>query len=95
MNSHPIGAFIRPVGPYSYCMKLVRVVEDQWQLMRYGMTDGEAVKDGHQSMFYLRGLRNVLPGVWKDENDCFHGYRVGPLYYRLMRQAGLGQMNLF
>lgn len=101
MNAPQIGSFIRPVGPYSYCLELVRVVprdsegDEQWHLRRYALKDGKPVKDGHQSISYISGLKHVLPNVWKDEWEFdTKRWRCCPLYYRLMN-SHQAQLDLF
>lgn len=95
------GTFIRPVGVHGYCLEVVRVVprddegDEQWQCKRWGM-DGnrQPMKDGHSDMHYLSGLKEIAPGVWKDEweFDSPH-WMCCPLYYRRIDVGG--QMGLF
>lgn len=101
MSAPELGSFIRPVGSFAYCFELVRIVprdeegDEQWQLRRWGLKDGAPVKDGHQSMSYLNGLKRVLPGVWKDEwKFDTPRWSCCPLYYRLMPSPG-PQRGLF
>jgi hypothetical protein len=95
------GAFIRPVGNYGYCLEVVRVLPEdgegpeQWQCKRWGMNeDRQPMKDGHSDMHYLNGLKQVAPGVWKDEWEFDTPRWLScPLYYRRIDVGG--QLGLF
>ncbi len=104
MPAPAIGTFIRPVG-VSYCLELVKVVPptegwnelEQWHLRRFGLSDDKTtpIKDGHQDIHYISGLKQVAPDVWKDEWDCdTPRWRCCPLYYRRMMFSG-HQESLF
>lgn len=95
------GTFIRPVGVHGYCLEVVRVVprddegDEQWQCRRWGM-DGnrQPMKDGHSDMHYLSGLKQIAPGVWKDEWEFgTPRWMCCPLYYRRIDVGG--QLGLF
>lgn len=98
-----LGTFLRPVGMgYGYCYQLVKVhppSEDDprecFEVKRWGMQDGLPVYDGHDEHHWLKGLRRVLPGVWKDEWEFdTPRWRCCPLYYRDMDTGPAGQMSL-
>jgi len=52
--------------------------------------------DGHLGGGYCiaRRLKQVLPGVWKDEPE-FTGAWHNPIYWRVMRAGGMQQCELF
>lgn len=84
----PIGAYLRPVGRlYAYCYRVLATHdvttdddEPTTELERWGIEGRTPVRDGHQHTHWLRGLRQVAPGVWRDTTaDSW-----GPMYYRLM-----------
>lgn len=85
----PTGAFLRPVGHYAYSYKVLSVhapsKDDPQEVVvfeRWGLKDGIPIDDGHvKGGFSIRGLRRVLPDVWKDA-PAFCG---APLYYRLVK----------
>ena len=99
-----LGAFIRPVGMgHGYCYQVLQVhgpsKEDPREVVeckRWGIKDGQPFSDGYHDSSWLKGLRQVLPGVWKDEWE-FSTPRWGccPLYYRLMTAGPTGQIQLF
>jgi len=101
MNHPPPGTFIRPVGGFHYCLEVVCVLPEdgegpeQWQCRRWGMDeDRQPVKDGHSDMHYLNGLKQVAPGVWKDEWEFdTQRWLSCPLYYRRIDVGG--QLGLF
>lgn len=99
----PPGAWLRPIGLgrwYAYCLRVVQVlppdVHDPLECVefeRWGL-DMDAhmpVRDEHAGHSWYRGLRQVLPGVWRDTNHCSYG----PLYYRAMPTMPRGQIDLF
>jgi hypothetical protein len=99
-----LGIFIRPVPELLYCFEVVKVVPrerddgDQWHCKRWGYDPQtkQPVADGHQDTHYLNNLRDVLPGVWKDEWQAESWrWRCCPLYYRVMQHEAKGQMGLF
>lgn len=102
MTAHPpIGAYLRPVGIYAYCYRVLSVrpaIDDDattiWDLERWGMTEERTpVRDGHQHMCWLRDLRQVLPGVWRIPRAPIWGE---PLYYRQIPEPEqTGQLALF
>lgn len=103
MTAPAIGTFVRPVGGYGYCLKVVNVIpadrdgDEQWQCRRYGMADDRRtiIEDGHQHMAYINNLREIAPGIWKDEWICdTPRWLCCPLYYRMMDVPGQ-QMGLF
>lgn len=106
MTTHqppPIGAYLRPVGQgYGYCLRVVEVFppdqddpREGLKFERWGQADGVPVKDGHQSHSWMRGLRRVAPGVWKDQWEFdTPRWSCCPLYYRLMQTGPRGQMEL-
>lgn len=87
-----IGTFIRPVPKLRYCYKIVRVIprddegQEQWWCKRFGYDPGtdQPIKDGHQGIHYLNGLRQIAPDVWKDEGCEWYV----PLYWRKMAPFG-------
>lgn len=86
----PIGAFIRPVGSYLYCMRVVAVhassreCPETVEVERWGMENKNPVRDGHHHHLWLTGLRRAAPGVWKTERSDTWAYHIEPLYYRLI-----------
>jgi hypothetical protein len=87
---------------YGYCLRVIEVYppddddrREGLKLERWGQAGGQPIKDGHQNHSWMRGLRRVLPGVWKDQWE-FDTPRWGccPLYYRLMTTGPRGQMEL-
>lgn len=103
MTSPPIGAYIRPVGrEYTYALRVLKVLPEdnegpeQWQCERWGLKDGKPFNDGARSgIHYLDGLKEVLPGVWKDEWEFdTPRWRCVPLYYKRI-DAHSGQKELF
>jgi hypothetical protein len=101
MTAPAYGTFIRPVGVFGYCLEVVRVVAaddesgEQWQCRRYGMDEQrQPFKDGHSDMHYMNNLKQIAPGVWKDEWPFdTPRWMCCPLYYRRIDVAG--QMGLF
>ncbi len=104
MPAPPIGTFIRPVGSYSYCFKVIKVIPpnkesptEQWWCKRFGLSDDKTtpIKDGHHDVHYLDGLKQVSPDTWKDEWEFETPRWMGcPLYYRRMTVPGF-QERLF
>ena len=106
MTTHqppPIGAYLRPAGKaYAYCLRVLEVYppdqddpREGLKLERWGLAGGVPVKDGHQSNSWLRGLRRVAPGVWKDQWEFdTPRWSCCPLYYRLMNTQPKGQLTL-
>jgi hypothetical protein len=98
-----LGSFLRPVGKgFAYCLELVGIYppsKDEprmtFEFKRWGMKDGRPFYDGHRDHSWLKGLRQVLPGVWKDEWE-FDSPRwcCCPLYYRSIDTGPNGQMQL-
>lgn len=85
-----------------YCYQVVKVIPsdkegpEQWWCKRYGYADGQPVKDGHQDIHYLNGLKSILPGIWKDEWEFdTPRWSCCPLYYRQMNTDIGGQGSLF
>lgn len=96
------GTFIRPVGVSGYCLEVVRVVprddegDEQWQCRRHGMDEHQQpINDGGpNNIHYLNGLKQIAPGVWKDEWLPYTPrWSCCPLYYRRIDVGG--QMGLF
>lgn len=105
----PVGSFLRPVGKeYAYFMRVLRVYPatkndgECIEYERWGVDDGAPVRDGQQNKGWVRGLRQVLPGIWRDTCD-FGGnprWSCCPLYYRLAVHHApapvlRGQISLF
>lgn len=88
----PIGAFLRPVGTYLYCLRVTKVRAggadglSYIETERWGMEQKQPVRDGHQYRSWVRDLRHVLPGVWRAERHYQSEWasRCEPLYYRLI-----------
>jgi hypothetical protein len=101
MPAPDLGAFIRPVGDYGYCLEVVKVLVgdaegEQWHCRRWGMNDHrQPVADGHgHGISFLSGLIQVAPGVWRDEWEFdTPRWTCCPLYYRRIDIGG--QMSLF
>jgi hypothetical protein len=102
MASPQLGSYIRPVGKHlMYCYQVVKVLPEcrdhaeQWWCMRFGMDPAERqpIKDGHQNVSYLNGLKQVAPGVWKDEWE-FETPRWSccPIYYRALQVGPQGDL---
>lgn len=102
MGAPAIGTFIRPVGNYAYCYEVMRVIDEdrtsneQWWCKRFGLSkDQQPVKDGHHDTHYLNGLKEVMPGVYRDEWKAdTPRWSCCPLYYRQMKPKGQ-QQDLF
>lgn len=94
------GTFIRPVGGFHYCLEIRRVWierdESKFSIeaVRWGLQDGQPVKDGHQNWCWLDGLKQIAQDVIKAEWP-FDTPRLSccPLYYRRIDVGG--QMGLF
>lgn len=99
----PPGIWLRPIGRgrwYAYCLRVVRVFPpdsrdslecvqcERWGLDRAAQIP---VRDAHADHSWHRGLRKVLPGVWRAPI----WYQTGPLYYRAMTTGPRGQIDLF
>lgn len=101
MSAPAIGTFIRPVGNYSYCYEVIRVIDEdhtsseQWWCKRFGKSsDHQPVKDGHHDIHYLDGLKEVMPGVYRDEWKAdTPRWSCCPLYYKKISPKG--QQDLF
>lgn len=87
----PIGKFLRPVGGFAYCLKLKRVVTDQWQFERWGMKENRPFNDGHRNSAYINGIRQIAPGIFKNEDGC----DFGPRYFKLIQEQPTVQLDLF
>lgn len=99
------GTFVRPVGVHGYCLEIVRVVPrddegpEQWHCRRWGMdANRQPINDGQSGMqsgmCYLNGLKQIAPGVWKDEWEFdTPRWMCCPLYYRRIDVGG--QLGLF
>lgn len=94
--SLPINQFLRPVGNYGYCLKLLRVVAekwaDQWQFERWGMKEKKPFNDGHKSKWYMRNIVQIAPGIFKITGQLCCGE---PRYFRLIQDQPSGQLDLF
>ena len=100
----PTGAWLRPVGNFSYCLRAIESWPDDGdgpctKFERWGLDrDRQApVQDGHHDHSWIYHLRQVLPGVWRDTFDYGPGnprWRCCPIYYKLMPSGPLGQLNL-
>lgn len=105
----PVGAFLKPVGKdYSYFVRVLCVYPETEtnaeciEYERWGVDKDTPVRDGKQNKGWVKGLRQVLPGIWRDTYD-FGGnprWRVCPLYYRLVttpaqQKEQRGQFLLF
>ena len=92
MTTHPaVGAFLRPVGNFLYCLRVTEVRTGNAhglihiETERWGMEQKQPVRDGHQYRSWVRDLRPVLPGVWREEGHRSDwASRCEPLYYRLI-----------
>ena len=100
MTTPAPGTFIRPVGGFLYCLEIRRVFEEPGEstfgveCMRWGMQDGQPVKDGHQNLCWISGLKQIAPGIIKDEWPYdTPRWMSCPLYYRRIDVGG--QMGLF
>ena len=87
----PIGAFLRPVGNYLYCLRVTEVHSradglHDIETERWGMEQKQPVRDGHQYRGITRKMRQVLPGVWRSQHYYRSDWaqRCEPLYYRLI-----------
>jgi hypothetical protein len=67
----PIGAFLRPIGAYEYCLRVLAVrgksadaAHEIVEAERWGVDHDTPVRDGHQHQTQLRDLREIRPGVW-------------------------------
>ena len=99
----PQGAWLRPIGLghwYGYCLRVVQAYPpdsrddlESVQCERWGLdeTAQAPVRDEHANRSWHRGLRRVLPGVWRDTT----GAQTGPLYYREVVNGPRGQIDLF
>ena len=99
----PPGAWLRPIGRgrwYGYCLRVVQTFPPDSldplecvQFERWGldMDTKTPVRDAHANHSWYRGLRQVLPGVWRDTTAP----QTGPLYYRAMPTGPRGQIDLF
>lgn len=93
-----VGDFIRPVGPFGYCLQAVKLTTystgKQITYRRWGLVDGQPFDDGHCLTGYF--LNNLLPagaGVWKEPaSGCSR-----TMYYRkiAIHQPATGQQQLF
>ena len=84
----PIGAFLRPVGHYMYCMRVTAVRERpdgaiDIDAERWGLEQDQPVRDGHQRGFHISGLR-CADGVWDSPSRGGWADHVVPRSYRLM-----------
>ena len=107
MSTHPpVGAFLRPVGNYLFCLRVTEVHSREDGLHdieteRWGMEQKQPVRDGHQYLSLARNLHQVLPGVWRESGSRSDwASRCEPLYYRLIDSPQLqkdssNQMMLF
>lgn len=99
----PQGAWLRPIGIghwYGYCLRVVQAYPpdsrddlESVQCERWGLdeTAQAPVRDEHANISWHRGLRQVLPSVWRDTTRP----QTGPLYYRAMPTGPRGQIDLF
>lgn len=90
----PLGSFIRPVPADLYCYQVVKIFpesdDDQECLVckrfGYDQETQRPVQDGDHDIHYLKGLHQVLDGVWKDEWQYdTPRWRCVPLYWRKMQ----------
>ena len=108
MTTHPpVGAFLRPIGNFLYCLRVTEVRNGGTPSMasieaeRWGMEQKQPVRDGHQYLSWVRNLHQVLPGVWRESGSRSDwASRCEPLYYRLidspqLQKDGSNQMMLF
>lgn len=84
----PVGAFLRPVGHYLYCMRVTAVRERpdgdiDIDAERWGLEQDRPLRDGHQSAFDIRGLRRA-DGAWDSPSTGGWADHVVPRSYRLM-----------
>lgn len=95
------GTFFRPVGPYGYCLEVVKIVPINygggyhWTMRRWGMKDGQPFDDGHKALCYHNQMIRALPDAWKEPRGPWD---LWVMYYRritLTPEASGGQMNLF
>lgn len=93
----PTGSlFIRPAGAgYGYCYRVISITNGQYHLERWGKKDNLPFDDGHVNDGHYIHLKEILPGLWKDEWE-FNTPRWSccPLYYKRI-DAPLGQKELF
>ncbi len=94
------GAFLRPVGRwYRYCYRVLGVLPEDKDgpevivAERWGVDEcGAPLRDEHDAKHWLTGLRQVLPGVWRNMSETTP---MGPVYYRVTGTGPAGQKELF
>lgn len=94
----PLGAFIRPIGHYAYCLQVAEINQydtgAQRAYKRWGLNDeGQPFDDGHCGGRSFLDLVPVIAGAWKEE--AFNGYEA--VYWKMIdvRPIKTDQLSLF